>query len=228
MPAAVEHLTTSPFNSESAKSAGAELSRLSSAAVVRRLTPGETLVAEGENARYCYQILSGVVKEYNTLEDGVRQITDFYGAGEYVGFAGAAEQRQTVEAVTECSVRCISRDALARAVATSTQMSGALIDLLLNRLDRAQERIIAIARKTAGQRVAAFLVRMLEEQGRSDFAALPMSRQDIADHLGLTIETVCRSFTDFKEEGVISMPTFRRIVIEDLSALFAAAGERAH
>lgn len=191
--------------------------------LIRRLKAGETLIAEGETTRYCYRVVNGVVKEFNTLRDGQRQITDFYGPGELVGICDPALQRQSVEAVSECAVQCISRDALLRAAGASSEMSQLLIDLLLDRLDRAQMRTIAIARRSASERVAVFLLRMAEDQGRSVGVSLPMSRQDIADHLGLTIETVCRSLTDIKKSGAISMSSARTFTIRDRAALEAVA-----
>lgn len=193
--------------------------------LIKRLKAGETLIAEGERTRYCYRIVNGVVKEFNSLRDGQRQITDFYGAGELVGIGNPTLQRQSVEAVTDCAVQCISRDALLRAARVSEEVSQLMIELLLDRLDRAQMRTIAIARKSASERVAVFLLRMAEDQDRAVGVFLPMSRQDIADYLGLTIETVCRSLTDMRKSGVISMPTARTFTIKDRSALNAIANE---
>lgn len=200
------------------------LAGMTTLGLVRRLKAGETLIAEGEQGRYCYRIVSGVVKEFNTIEDGQRQITDFYQAGEFVGFDAVPGHEQAVEAVTECAVQCISRDLFFRSISSSTEMSQLVIELLLNRVNRAHRRMMMIARKSARERVAAFLVQIADEQRRTTNLSLAMSRQDIADYLGLTIETVCRSLTELKKEGVIVMSAARVFTIVDRSRLEAVAG----
>ncbi len=189
--------------------------RLAAAANVRRVKAGETLYVEGDAAPFCYQIVSGVVKEYNTLEDGRRQVADFYGVGELFGISELDEQLHTAEAITDCAVRSYPRDVFMQAVATSPTLSQHFLDTLMTRLHRARERIVLLGRMSAIQRVTSFLLRLVSEQHTAQNVRLMMSRQDMADHLGLTIETVCRALTDLKKRGLIVMPSARLFTIPD-------------
>lgn len=187
-------------------------------ASIKQFKAGVTLYVEGDPAPYCYQVADGFVKEYNTLEDGRRQITDFYGIGDMFGISNGDEHRYTAEAVANSVVRCYPREMLVRAAA-SPAMSGYLFDMLVSRLNRSRERIMMLGRMNAAQRVAAFLFHLSEERRFAKVIELPMSRQDIADHLGLTTETVCRSLTELKRRGLIAMPSARRYSICDAAKL---------
>lgn len=186
---------------------------------IRRFKSGETLFVEGESAPYCFQVMSGIVKEYNTLIDGRRQIADFYTVGEVFGLSEISEYVHTAEAITECAIRCYPRDYYLRTISASPQLSQQLLDSLMTRLHRSRERAIMLGRMTAVQRVAAFLLRLSSDQGHSENVQIFMSRQDIADHLGLTIETVCRALTELKRIGAISMRTARRFSVPSLDLL---------
>jgi len=186
---------------------------------IKRLKAGETLYVEGDAAPYCYQVASGVVKEYNTLEDGRRQVADFYGVGELFGISELDEQLHTAEAITDCAVRCYPRESFLHAVASSPELSYHFLDTIMTRLHRARERMVMLGRMSAVQRVTAFLLRLSAEQETTTDIQFLMSRQDIADHLGLTIETVCRALTSLKKKGMVIMPSARVFSIPDEASL---------
>lgn len=190
---------------------------------VRKLKPGETLYIEGDNAPYCYHVISGVLKEYNTLEDGRCQVADFYHEGELFGISELEEHLHTAEAITHCAVRCYPRGSYLQAIAASPERSAEFLDTLMTRLHRASERMIMLGRKSAIQRVATFLLRLRDEQDCEQNIRFFMSRQDIADHLGLTIETVCRILMDLKKRNFIEMHSARLFSIMDVDALFDTA-----
>lgn len=192
---------------------------LAAAANVRRLKAGETLYVEGDAAPYCYQIVSGVVKEYNTLEDGRRQVADFYSVGELFGISELSEQLHTAEAITDCAIRSYPRDTFMQSISESPALSQHFLDTLMTRLHRARERIVMLGRMSAIQRVTSFLLRLSAEQETKNDIRVMMSRQDMADHLGLTIETVCRALTDLKKRGLIVMPSARLFSIPDEESL---------
>ena len=196
---------------------------LAANANIRRLKAGETLYVEGDGAPYCFQVVDGVMKEYNTLEDGRRQVADFYGIGELFGISELDEHLHTAEAITDCTIRCYPRDAYLKAIAESPALSEQFLDTLMTRLHRARERMIMLGRMSAIQRVAVFLQRLSLEQDTTDNIRFVMSRQDIADHLGLTIETVCRVLTEFKKKKVIEMPSARLFSIPNLEGLDTTA-----
>jgi CRP-like cAMP-binding protein len=193
------------------------------ATVIKRMKPGETLYVEGDRAPYCYQVVDGVMKEYNTLEDGRRQVADFYGVGELFGISETDEHLHTAESITDCAVRCYPRDAYLRRIAASPELSQQFLDTLMTRLHRARERMIMLGRMSAAQRVAAFLLRLSSEQKTTIGIEFVMSRQDIADHLGLTIETVCRVLTNFKKTRIIEMKNSRLFDVPNIEALDDAA-----
>jgi len=191
--------------------------------LVKRLKVGETLFIEGEEARFCYLIVSGVVKEFTTLDDGQREISDFYAEGDIVGVSGHKRHMQTAEAVTEASVRRVPQDVLLRNPQNSAELSSYVMGLLVRRIDRSRQRAVMISRKSAHERLAGFLLMLAAESGQSEIA-ISMSRQDIADYLGLTIETVCRILTDLRKSGAILMPRARLFSIADSDLLKNAAG----
>ncbi len=190
---------------------------------IRRLKAGETLFVEGDAAPFCYQVASGVVKEYNTLEDGRRQVADFYGVGELFGISELDEQLHTAEAITDCTVRCYPRESFLHAVSSSPELSYHFLDTIMTRLHRARERMVMLGRMSAVQRITAFLLRLSVEQAATTDVQFLMSRQDIADHLGLTIETVCRVLTALKKKGLIIMPSARVFSIPDEASLDGVA-----
>lgn len=207
-----------------------DITGLAASAVIKRIKAGETLYVEGDAAPYCYQIVSGFIKEYNTLEDGRRQVADFYSVGELFGVSELETQLHTAEAITDCVVRCYPRETYLQTVASSPLLSKLFVSTLMARLHRARERMIMLGRMSAIQRVAAFLERLAIEHGKDDNVEIMMSRQDIADHLGLTIETVCRALTELKKRGVIMMASARLFSTVDKTALrhIAQHGEPAH
>ncbi len=192
---------------------------LAASASVKRIKAGETLYVEGDDAPFCYQMISGVAKEYNTLEDGRRQVADFYGVGELFGISELTEQLHTAEAITDCAVRCFPREKFLRAVETNPVLSHRFVGALMTRLHRSRERMVMLGRMNAVQRTASFLLRLAEEQEKATDIQFLMSRQDIADHLGLTIETVCRTLTELKKKGLILMPVARLFSILDEEGL---------
>lgn len=196
-----------------------EISKIAANATVKRLSSGETLYVEGDRAPYCFQIVSGAMKEYNTLEDGRRQVADFYGPGDLFGISETDHQLHTAEAITDCVVRVYPRDTFLRIVAGSQELSQHLLDTFMTRLHRARDRIVMLGRMGALQRVATFLRRVARDQSHSEACTLVMSRQDMADHLGLTIETVCRSLTELKKRGAVSMESARVFTILDMHRL---------
>lgn len=192
-------------------------------ASIKRLKTGETLYMEGDRAPYCYQVVEGVMKEYNTLADGRRHVADFYSVGDLFGISDGGEHAHTAQAITDCAVLRHPRNAYLRSIAASPELSQQFLDILMTRLHRARQRLIMLGRMSAAQRVAAFLLRLSSEQQKTDKIQFVMSRQDIADHLGLTIETVSRVLTTFRNSRVIEMTNSRCFAIPDIDRLDEAA-----
>lgn len=202
-----------------ANSPTAPTEAIGSGSSVRQFRAGEIIYFEGDEAPRCYQVASGFVKEYSMLESGKRQVLDFFGTGELFGITQDDIHPYTAEAITDCAIRCFQRESWLKAVTASPALSEKFMTTLLTRLHRSRERLTMLGRMSATARMAAFLKRLAEDQGTSEDIRFPMSRQDIGDHLGLTIETVCRVFTDLKRRRIIASSTARLFSIADVEAL---------
>ena len=173
---------------------------------------GAEIYAQGEKAGAFYQIEFGAVRVYRLLADGRRQISAFHLAGETFGFEADTTHHFFAEAINATGVRVFR-------IAAGADMSHQLLPLALKGLTRAQEHLLVLGRQNAIERVAAFLVDMAERQGALRQVELPMSRVDIGDYLGLTIETVSRIFTRLKEKGIIRLISLRCVEIIKHDAL---------
>ena len=176
------------------------------------------IFGESDSAEYLYKVVSGVVRTYKILNDGRRQIGGFYLPGDVFGLESGDEHTLAAEAVTDTKVLIVKRSALTALAARDATVARELYALTARELRRAQERILLLI-KSAQERVASFLLEMTERAPAGNTIDLPMSRQDIADYLGLTIETVSRTLTSLESTAAIEVPTSRRIVLRNRSAL---------
>lgn len=176
--------------------------------------PGCEIYAQGEAATQLYQVEFGAVRVYRLLSDGRRQISAFYMPGEVFGFEGDTIHHFFAEAIIGTNIRSFRASQL-------NDASHILLPMTLRGLTRAQEHLLVLGRQTAVERVAAFLVDIARRQGGLDQVDLPMSRMDIGDYLGLTIETVSRVFSKLKEKGIIALPSLRTAEILKWNALEA-------
>lgn len=176
------------------------------------------IYGEGEAADYLYKVVSGTVRTYKVLADGRRQIGGFYLPGDIFGLETGDEHGFSAEAITECKVLVTRRSALIALAAKDHDVARQLWTLTSNELRRAQDHILLLI-KSAQERVAAFLLEMAKRGCADNAVELPMSRQDIADYLGLTIETVSRTFTHLENAAAIELPSSRRIVLRNRGAL---------
>ncbi len=165
---------------------------------------GTEIYAQGEVCRNVYRIEFGSVRVYRLLSDGRRQIAAFHLAGETFGFEADTTHHFFAEAISAAGIRIMR---------VHDDLAAVLLPMALRSLMRAQEHLLVLGRQNAVERVAAFLLEMSERQAGLRRIELPMSRTDIADYLGLTIETVSRVFSRFKQKGVIRLPTLRSVEI---------------
>jgi CRP/FNR family transcriptional regulator, nitrogen fixation regulation protein len=176
------------------------------------------IYGEGEPADYLYKIVSGTVRTYKVLSDGRRQIGAFYLPGDIFGLETGDEHTFSAEAISESKVLVIKRSALVALAARDNDVARQLWTLTGDELRRVQDHILLLI-KTAHERVAGFLLEMAKRGSGGNAVELSMSRQDIADYLGLTIETVSRTLTSLENAAAIEVPTSRRIVLRNRSAL---------
>ncbi len=180
--------------------------------------------AEGDEARYFYKVVSGVVRTCRFLRDGRRQIDAFHQAGDVFGFEAGADHGVAAEAVTEASVIAYRRRGLETIVSQGDRLSHWFFSHALTRMASTREHSLLLGRASAAQKIAAFLEETAQRAGGGGVIELVMSRQDIADYLGLTIETVSRTLSQLDRDGVIGLPSARRVVVKDRRALQALNG----
>jgi CRP/FNR family transcriptional regulator, nitrogen fixation regulation protein len=173
---------------------------------------------ENEPAEYIYKVVSGTIRTYKVLSDGRRQIGAFYLPGDIFGLESGDMHTYSAEAVAQSKVLVIKRSALVALAARDNEVAHQLWALTSSELRRVQDHVILLI-KTAQERVVGFLLEMAARMPSGNQVELPMSRQDIADYLGLTIETVSRTLTQLENSAAIELPTSRRIVLRNRGAL---------
>jgi CRP/FNR family nitrogen fixation transcriptional regulator len=177
----------------------------------------EEIYGQDEDADLIYRVVSGAVRTSRLMADGRRQIGDFYYGQDVFGLEGGDRHRFSAEAVSDCVVLVVKASAL-RAAAGGEAYEHLVRKATREELDRTQEHLLLLGRKTACERVASFLIG-LAEQGRGDAVNLPMGRQDMADYLGLTIETVSRMLTQLQTTLVVEFAGARQFRISNHMAL---------
>jgi CRP/FNR family transcriptional regulator, nitrogen fixation regulation protein len=178
----------------------------------------EEIYGESEPADYIYKVANGTVRTYRVLNDGRRQIGAFYLPGDMFGLERGAEHSFSAEAITNATVLVIKRSAVTALAGRDMSVAQQLLSMTAQELARVQVHLMLLI-KTAQERVAGFLLEMAERADGENEVDLPMSRQDIADYLGLTIETISRTLTQLENSAAIALPTSRRIVLRNRAAL---------
>jgi CRP/FNR family nitrogen fixation transcriptional regulator len=176
------------------------------------------IYGENEPADYVYKVISGAVRTYKVLNDGRRQIDAFYLPGDIFGLELGDEHSCSAEAITDTTVVLVKRTIVLAAAERHNEVARCLWSHTARDLLRAQHHTLLLI-KSAQERVAAFLLEMAERLSAGSSLELPMSRQDIADYLGLTIETVSRTLSQLEGAATIALPASRRVVLRNRSAL---------
>ncbi len=177
--------------------------------------------AEGEASGYVYKVLSGVVRVSKLLPDGRRQISAFHLPGEMFGFEADAFHHASAEAVVPTKVIAFKWDSSPDASRHPANVTRELLNLAVIGLRHAQDHLLLLGRKNALERLAAFLLEMDRRAGSNHILDLAMPRHDIADYLGLTLETVSRMFAELKEIGAIELESARHVHLVDVTKLEA-------
>ncbi len=210
-----------------------DLARLAALAHPFTIEAGRSFIDEGDPAENFYNVTSGTAKLFKLLPDGRRQITGFAGAGHFLGLAVSRTYSFGAEAVETMRICRFSRPKLRVLLEDFPALERRLLEAASNELVAAQEQMLLLGRKTARERLASFLISRAEGQvmvpagcshgGRANAISLPMTRTDIADYLGLTIETVSRTLTRLRAERLIEIPTPSEIMLRDVHALESLA-----
>jgi CRP/FNR family nitrogen fixation transcriptional regulator len=184
---------------------------------------------QGDQAAWCYRVISGCVRVVNLMEDGRRQIGEFLMAGDVLGFDALESYDFAAEAVSDVVLRRYPRRMVDALAERNFGLARRLRDVVSSSLRLAHTRLVLLGRKTASERIASFLLEMAERlpHARPGVLELPMGRTDMADHLGLTIETVCRVLAHLRREGTIVIDR-SSVAIRDMVALQQMASEPRH
>lgn len=187
-----------------------------------RLKPSSYLYYEGDEVEWLYQVTSGVLRLTRLLEDGRRQVIAFGYPGDIVGFPSADRHHTDCEALTDVRLQPFRRSVLERGDG-DPKLHNALLQAALREISGMQDHFMMLGRKSASEKLASFLCVLAERVG-TDLGAyrtvtLPMSRSDIADFLGLTTETVSRTFTQLRKSNIIAIDNVHTIIIQRPTAL---------
>jgi CRP/FNR family nitrogen fixation transcriptional regulator len=182
---------------------------------------GNEIYGEKEPAEYVYQVKAGAVRSYKLLSDGRRQIGAFHLAGDIFGLENGSLHRFTAEAIVDTTVRLIKRQSLETVAESDAVVAKNLLSMTTINLQHAEDHMLLLGRKTSLERVTAFLLEMDNRLTAAGVMALPMSRRDIADYLGLTLETVSRAISHLHELGTLGFigNNQRQIVLLDRQQL---------
>ena len=182
-----------------------------------RYNRDQVIVCEGDAAEYIFLVVDGIVRSCRTFQNGARSITGFYLPGELFGWTDL-KHLLSAEAATNAMVLYLKRSALLSVAARDGRIASFLLAATTNELRRAQEHALLISR-SAKCRVATFLLDLSRRLGTAKYLDLPMSHQDIADHLGLTIETVSRTITELERSELIARISPRTLVLLNRQSL---------
>jgi CRP/FNR family transcriptional regulator, nitrogen fixation regulation protein len=181
----------------------------------------QEIYTEGDASDCWYKVVSGTVRICKLLADGRRHIAEFCFSGDCFGLDNTGRRIFSAEAVSDAIVLRLPRKATEQLMDQNPALARRLRETMLRDLANAHNRMLLLGRMTAPERVAAFLLEIFERRDAARTLDLPMSRTDIADYLGLTVETVCRTLSMFRHERMIAVPTPQRIELLDRAALEA-------
>lgn len=201
-----------------------EMKRVDSIAMHREFLPGKTLIYEGDDADRVYNITQGVVRVTKLTPDGRRAITGFLFPGDFLGLSYGGKFSYSAEAIDNVAVCQFGKAPLEKIFREIPRLERRLLSMVSDELHSAQNQMMLLARKTPKEKLASFLLQLSEQKGRNstsppDQLSLAMSRSDIADYLGLTIETVSRTFTRFVKDNLIDLPSRHEVTLTDREAL---------
>lgn len=209
-----------------------QLVELAKTSIKHKAPQGEELVGDAERVERYSNVMAGVVKLSKTLPDGRQQIVGLQFAPDFVGRPFRSESAVTAEAATQVDLCSFPRPAVERMMNEQPDFEHRLLQQTLRELDQARDWMVTLGRKTAGEKVASFLLMIARNVGPAADPAptqaafdLPLSRAEIADFLGLTIETVSRQLTRLRTDGVIRFEGTRHVTVADLDRLAAQAGD---
>jgi CRP-like cAMP-binding protein len=196
-----------------------ELGALDRLGTVVALGREDPLFHEADSADCYFRVVSGAIRSCKLLTDGRRHVGEFFLPGDFIGLDADASYMFTAEAVTDTTVLRYSRRHVDALAWQEPRIGRSLLKIVCHGLLVAQQQMVLLGRKTADERIASFILGLAERGGAPNRVSLPMSRSDIGDHLGLTMETVSRALSQLKKDGVIELTRTHELIIRDHDTL---------
>jgi CRP/FNR family transcriptional regulator, anaerobic regulatory protein len=210
-----------------------ELSRLEEMKYYRSFQAGQTVIWSGDRMDFVASVVSGIATLTQTMEDGRRQMVGLLLPSDFVGRPGRSSAPYDVTATTDLVMCCFRKKPFEEMMASTPHVAQRLLEMTLDELDAAREWMLLLGRKTAREKIASLLaiiarrdtgLKMRIAKGAISFD-LPLTREEMADYLGLTLETVSRQMSALKRDGVIELEDKRRIVVPDFDLLSDETGD---
>jgi CRP/FNR family transcriptional regulator len=210
-----------------------ELEKLESIKYYRTFAPGQTMIWAGDRMEFVASVVVGVATLAQTMEDGRTQMVGLLLPSDFVGRPGRDIAPYTVTAITEVTVCCFRKRPFEDLLISTPQVGQRLLEMALDELDAAREWMLLLGRKTAREKIASLIAIIARRDselkahvaGGETAVTLPLTREAMADYLGLTLETVSRQISALKKDGVIVLDGKRRVIIPDLERLMLETGD---
>ena len=210
-----------------------ELERLEEIKYYRKFEAGQTVIWSGDRMDFVGSVVSGIATLTQTMEDGRPQMVGLLLPSDFVGRPGRANAAYDVVATTDLVMCCFRKTPFEEMMMRTPHIAQRLLEMTLDELDAAREWMLVLGRKTAREKIASLLaiiarrnatLHMSNASGELSFD-LPLTREAMADYLGLTLETVSRQVSALKKDGVIVLEGKRHVIIPDLERLLEEAGD---
>ena len=210
-----------------------ELARLEQIKYYRSFQAGQTVIWSGDRMDFVASVVSGIATLTQTLEDGRRQMVGLLLPSDFVGRPGRAMATYDVTATTDLVMCCFRKKPFEDMMSTTPHIAQRLLEMTLDELDAAREWMLLLGRKTAREKIASLLAIIarrtasLKTVGKTNDVKfdLPLTREEMADYLGLTLETVSRQVSALKRDGLIQLEGKRHVVVPDFGALLEHTGD---
>jgi CRP/FNR family transcriptional regulator len=208
-----------------------EFVTLESIKTYKSFAAGDPILRRGDPMTYVASVVEGVATLNKTMEDGRTQMVGMLFASDFIGRPGRAEIDFDVIAITDVTLCCFRREPFNRLIETTPHISQRLMEMALDELDAARDWMVLLGRKTAREKIATFVEMLVRRQHMQAAAhpettlVLPLTRDEIADYIGLTLETVSRQLNAMKKEGILTFTGRRQFEVIDLGALHIATGD---
>jgi CRP/FNR family transcriptional regulator len=210
-----------------------ELARLEQMKYYRSFEAGQTVIWSGDRMDFVASVVSGVATLTQTMEDGRRQMVGLLLPSDFMGRPGRAVASYDVTATTDLVMCCFRRKPFEELIVSTPHISQRLLEMTLDELDAAREWMLLLGRKTAREKIASLLAIIARRDAALHAGAktgvlvfdLPLTREQMAEYLGLTLETVSRQMSALKKEGVISLAGNRRVTVPDMDRLLEEAAD---